>query len=135
MNINKRAMKYAKENNYYRPSKIKKLLRLFDKRMKILKDELGHSICPECGSIDTEVDYDDSEYSAEAYMFCNDCWKIYRDKKYIDVYNEIDLYSYFDSIRLEVWAFNEPGDGYEWIEKCDSYMDNMIETLIQELKS
>lgn len=130
MNLNKRAMNYAKRNNYYSLSKIKKYLLLFDKKVMKLQEELNPSICPECGSINTDIEYSDEEYSCYSYMICEDCWHGYDDTKYMDKYAELESMNYFDSIELEVWAYDfKPPIGYKWFKKCDENMDKMLKEL------
>lgn len=135
MNLNKRAMAYAKRNNYYKLSKIKKYMLLLDKEIVKLQQELKPSTCPSCGSINTIIEYSDEEYSWYSYMLCEDCWHGYDDDKYIDKYTELDSINYFDSIELEVWAYGfNPPAGYKWFKTCDENMDRMIETLEEERK-
>lgn len=130
MNLNKRAMEYAKRNNYYKLSKIKKYLILFDKKMNELYSNLGDSICPECGSKNTYKEYSDGEYNNYSYMVCNDCGNCYNDFEFINKLDEIDNYNYFDAIELEVWAYDcKPLRDYNWIKKCDKEMDRMIKKL------
>ncbi|MGU8834342.1 hypothetical protein ACV3UL_08570 [Clostridium perfringens] len=132
MNLNKRAMQYAKLNNYYKLSKIKKYLVLFDKRLYDLKINLKPSICPNCGNQHTFIDYDDSEYSYEAFMYCNSCGECYKDDAYIDKCEELECFNYFDGIEIAVWARGHvPGNGYTWFKECDEEMTRMIDELSQ----
>jgi len=128
-------MKYAKSNNYYKLSKIKRYLRLFDKRIKKLQDDFKPSICPECGSECTEIDYDDREYHCDSWIYCQTCRNCYEDDEYMDKYSELESFNYFDSIAMEVWSRNFiPGKGYEWFKKCDTEMDKMIKELSSSFK-
>lgn len=130
LNLNKRAMEYAKRNNYYRPSKIKIYLKLFDKKIKSLQDKLKPSICPECGSECNDIDYDDREYCCDTWMYCDNCGNCYDDEDYMKRESEIESFNYFDTIELEVWSRDyKTGNGYEWFRKCDAEMDRMIKEL------
>lgn len=130
LNLNKKAMIYAKSNNYYRPSKIKKYMSLFDRKIVELEDELKPSICPKCGSKATYIHEGDDEYSYGAYMCCNECDECFNDSNYINKCEEIDSYAYFDSIEMEVWLRDfKAGTGYKWFKQCDIEMDKMIKEL------
>lgn len=130
MNLNKRAMNYAKRNNYYRPSKIKKYLILLDRKINQLYSNLGNSICPECGSKNTYREHSDEEYSCYSYMVCDECGNGYEDYNFINKLEEIESYNYFDSIKMAVWAYDfKPPTGYEWFRSCDEKMDKMIKDL------
>ena len=126
----KRALGYAKANNYYKIGKIKKCLKLLDKRMEKLYKELGVSVCPFCGSTDTDWDYDDDEYTCDRFMCCNVCGECYDDNRYLNALAEIESYDWFDGIALAVWEhdFNPPKT-YSWFKMCDEEMDRMIEEL------
>lgn len=124
MNLNKRAMQYAKSNHYYCIGKIKKYLRLFDRKMNELHSNLGDSVCPECGGKNTYKEYSDSEYDSYAYMSCDDCGNDYDDYEFINKLEEIESYYYFDGIKMEVWAYDfKPPRDYNWFKKCDEEMD------------
>lgn len=122
--LSKRAMRYAKNNNYYKIGKIKKYLKLFDRRMKELQDNLGVSICPKCGSKDTDSDCDDR------YMYCNECGEDYCDDEYLNKLDEIESYNWFDRIQLGTWACNfKPPKTHAWFIECNEEMDRMIKEL------
>lgn len=128
--LSKRAMIYAKHNNYYRIGKIKKYLKLFDKKMQQLNDELGVSVCPRCGNTQTVAEYDDDEYSSDRFMTCDVCGECYDDEKYLDKLAEIESYNYFDKIEMSVWACDfKPPKTYAWFKECDKEMDEMIKEL------
>lgn len=127
--LNKQAMMYAKNNNYYKISKIKKYLKLFHERIKELYDDLGVSICPECGN--TKSTLSSEEYSADTKMFCMICGCDYNDNEYIEKLTEIENYKHFDVIPLMVWGQYEskPPKTYSWFKECDTEMDRMIKEL------
>lgn len=130
LNLNKRAMKYAKLNNYYRPSKIKKYLILLEKKIKKLHDDLIPSKCPECGSNCTKIGFDDRHSCYDSLVHCDVCGESYYDDEYIEKCAEIEDFNYFDSIEMLVWSKNfKPGKGYKWFKECDNEMNIMIKKL------
>lgn len=130
MNLNKRAMRYAKLNNYYKPSKIKKYLVLLDRKISNLQDDLKPSICPDCGSENTYIENSDEEYNSFDYMECEECGHGYEDDVFINNVMNIESFNYFDGIEMEVWSRDfKPCKGYKWFKKCDSEMDRMIKEL------
>lgn len=133
MNINERAMNYAKENNYYKISKIKKYLRLYDSVTEKLKYNLKPSICPKCSSDKTTIlNSSYINYFCEDYIICEECWYIYSDNKYIDKINSSKDFNYIDEIGSKVWAYGA-GEGYKWIQFCDKEIDRMIKSLRSQL--
>lgn len=134
MSIRKRAKKYAKRNHYYKFSKIKKYLKLFDKYIEKLNSSVPKVNCPSCGSSSVDYEYEDSEYSFGKYMYCNYCGDSFEDTYgYIDILEEMSLISYFDTIELMQYGYEWKVDykSYEWSKFCDEEMDKMINKLIR----
>ncbi len=132
MKFNKRVMKYAKNNHYYKPSKIKKYLKLFDKKIATLENSIPKVKCKECKSENIDFEYDDGEYSFEYYLYCNDCGEAFEDDYgYVDAVEEIYYMNYFDSIEMYIWGSGDNIDfeSYEWQQYCDKEMDKMIKKL------
>lgn len=131
MNINKEVKIYSKANKYYGMSKIKEFLRLRNKKVNQLKSKSSKYCCKECGSFNIDVDFDDSEYSTDSWLYCVDCGETYEDYETMKINENIDnLLYYFDEVEMACqFIEGDLNKSYEWISFCNKTMDRMISDL------
>lgn len=125
--LKKELKKKSKALNFYKMGLLKKLILKREKEYLQLLEAVPKVSCPECGSRDLTIDYDDRDWVDASWLFCEDCGNDFRHDEYIRAISNLEDLQWSMIPELYCSLIEDWTNSYEWQKKCEKYILEELE--------